>query len=70
VLVEVQRLGRETRFAQIVALMEKASTEKPRLAVLADRIAAPFLVLVLAAAALAANSIYRPEATWVPVAIF
>ncbi|WP_084383273.1 heavy metal translocating P-type ATPase [Hydrogenophaga flava] len=53
VLVEVQRLGRDTRFAQIVALMEKASTEKPRLAVLADRIAAPFLVLVLAAAALA-----------------
>lgn len=53
VLVEVQRLGRDTRFAQIVALMEKASTEKPRLAVLADRIAAPFLMLVLAAAALA-----------------
>jgi Cu2+-exporting ATPase len=53
VLVEIQRLGRETRFAQIVALMEKASTEKPRLAVLADRIAAPFLVLVLLAAAVA-----------------
>lgn len=53
-LVEVLRLGRDTRFAQIVALMEKASTEKPRLAVLADRIAAPFLVLVLVAAALAA----------------
>jgi Cu2+-exporting ATPase len=49
----VQRLGRDTRFAQIVALMEKASTEKPRLAVLADRIAAPFLVLVLLAAAAA-----------------
>ena len=55
VLVQVQRLGRDTRFAQIVALMEKASTEKPRLAVLADRIAAPFLVLVLVAAALAAG---------------
>ena len=53
VLVQVQRLGRETRFAQIVALMEKASTEKPRLAILADRIAAPFLVLVLLAAAVA-----------------
>jgi Cu2+-exporting ATPase len=52
-LVEVERLGRETRFAQIVALMEKASTEKPRLAELADRIAAPFLLLVLAAAGLA-----------------
>ena len=54
VLVKVERLGRDTRFAQIVALMEKASTEKPRLAVLADRIAAPFLLLVLAAAAAAA----------------
>ena len=50
--VALQRLGRDTRFAQIVALMEKASTEKPRLAILADRIAAPFLVLVLLAAAL------------------
>lgn len=53
VLVRIARLGRDTRFAQIVALMERASTEKPRLAVLADRIAAPFLVLVLLAAALA-----------------
>ncbi len=51
--IELQRLGADTRFAQIVALMEKASTEKPRLAILADRIAAPFLVLVLLAAALA-----------------
>jgi P-type Cu2+ transporter len=50
----VQRLGRDTRFAQIVSLMEKASTEKPRLAVLADRIAAPFLLLVLLGAAGAA----------------
>lgn len=53
VLVRMARLGRDTRFAQIVALMERASTEKPRLAVLADRVAAPFLVLVLLAAALA-----------------
>lgn len=33
--------------------MEKASTEKPRLAILADRVAAPFLVFVLLAASLA-----------------
>ena len=52
--LRVDKLGGDTRFAQIVALMEKASTEKPRLAVLADRIAAPFLVLVLLAAGLAA----------------
>ena len=51
VRVRIDRLGRDTRFAQIVSLMEQASTEKPRLARLADRIAAPFLVLVLLAAA-------------------
>ncbi|MCU0956004.1 MAG: cadmium-translocating P-type ATPase [Hydrogenophaga sp.] len=53
VQVKLQRLGKETRFAQIVALMEQASTEKPRLAILADRIASPFLVLVMLAAAFA-----------------
>jgi Cu2+-exporting ATPase len=47
VLVRVQQLGRDTRFAQIVNLMERASIDKPRLARLADRIAAPFLVVVL-----------------------
>lgn len=51
VRVRIDRIGADTRFAQIVKLMERASTEKPRLAVLADRIAAPFLMLVLLAAA-------------------
>lgn len=54
VQVRVQRLGAATRFAEIVALMERASLDKPRLAVLADRIARPFLLAVLAAAALSA----------------
>jgi Cu2+-exporting ATPase len=53
VLVRLERVGADTRFAQIVRLMEQAATEKPRLAVLADRVAAPFLVMVLLAAALA-----------------
>lgn len=53
VQIRLQRLGRDTRFAQIVSLMEQASTEKPRLAILADRIASPFLVLVMLAAAFA-----------------
>lgn len=48
--LRVDRLGRDTRFAQIVSLMERASTDKPRLAVLADRIAGPFLTVVLLAA--------------------
>lgn len=54
VQVQVQGTGQSTRFAQIVALMESASLQKPRLAQLADRVARPFLVLVLAAAAVAA----------------
>jgi len=53
VQVRLQRLGKDTRFAQIVSLMEQASTEKPRLAILADRIASPFLVLVMLSAAFA-----------------
>lgn len=50
VLVTVERIGSDTRFSQIVALMESASTSKPQLAKLADRIARPFLVFVLLAA--------------------
>ncbi len=52
--VLVEGTGGQTRFAQIVALMESASLQKPRLAQLADRIARPFLVAVLVAAVLAA----------------
>ena len=54
VWVQVVGVGGQTQFAQIVALMEGASLQKPRLAMLADRIARPFLLVVLAAAALAA----------------
>ena len=53
VQVRVERTGADTRFAQIVALMQSAATAKPRLAQLADRVARPFLLAVLLAAALA-----------------
>jgi Cu2+-exporting ATPase len=53
VQVRVERVGEQTRYAQIVALMESASTTKPPLARLADRIARPFLIAVLLAAGLA-----------------
>lgn len=53
VQARVERTGDQTRFAQIVALMESASTTKPALARLADRIAKPFLISVLLAAGLA-----------------
>ncbi|MBH1963517.1 MAG: cation-translocating P-type ATPase [Comamonadaceae bacterium] len=51
--VQVLHVGSETRYAQIVGLMEAASTSKPRIAQLADRLAKPFLILVLLAAGLA-----------------
>ena len=52
--VLVQGTGPATRFGQIVALMESASLQKPRLAQVADRVARPFLIAVLLAAFLAA----------------
>jgi len=45
--VRVLRVAEGTRFAQIVALMEAASRNKPALACLADRLAKPFLLGVL-----------------------
>ena len=52
--VEISALGRQTRFGQMVALMESAAVSKPHLALLADRVAKPFLWGVLMAAAMAA----------------
>jgi Cu2+-exporting ATPase len=54
VLVKVERTGAATRFGEIVALMERASVEKPAIARQADRLASPFLAGVLLAAAGAA----------------
>jgi Cu2+-exporting ATPase len=54
VWVRVEQVGEGTQFSQIVALMENASLQKPRLAQLADRVAKPFLMGVLVMAALAA----------------
>jgi Cu2+-exporting ATPase len=54
VQVQVTSLGKQTRFGQMVALMESASVSKPSMALLADRVAKPFLWGVLIMAALAA----------------
>jgi Cu2+-exporting ATPase len=50
--VEVQALGDATRLSAIVRLLERAQSEKPRLAEIADRVAQWFLLLILIAAAL------------------
>ncbi|ERI53257.1 carbonate dehydratase [Pseudomonas sp. EGD-AK9] len=50
--VEVQALGDATRLSAIVRLLERAQSEKPRLAEIADRVAQWFLLFILIAAAL------------------
>lgn len=54
VVVQVERTGQQTRYAEIVALMDRAAMDKPRVARLADRAARPFLAAVVLAAAVAA----------------
>ena len=61
VQVRVDQLGAATRYAQIVSLMAQAATDKPRLAVLADRVAKPFLIFVLLAAVFAAAFWWRTD---------
>lgn len=52
--VRIEQVGASTRYAQIVALMESASSAKPTMALLVDRWAKPFLLAVLAASLAAA----------------
>ncbi len=72
VLMQVLRLGEDTRQAGIVALMRSALTQRPRLVQQAERIAGPFLwtVLALAAGAAAVWSVIDPSrAIWVAVSV-
>ncbi len=50
--IEVQALGDATRLSAIVRLLERAQSDKPRLAVLADNVAQWFLLIVLVVAAI------------------
>ncbi len=52
--VRIDQVGAATRYAQIVALMENASLTRPSMALVADRMAKPFLLFVLVAAVCAA----------------
>ena len=72
VTMRVERLGPDTRFEAVVALMRGALTQRPALVRTADRIAVPFLwgVLLLAALAAAAWSAIDPSrAVWVAVSV-
>lgn len=72
VLMQVQRVGGDTRLEAIVSMMRSAMSQRPAAARLADRWAAPFLVVVmlLAAAAAAVWSLIDPSrAVWVAVSV-
>jgi Cu2+-exporting ATPase len=72
VLMRVERVGCDTRFEAIVALMRGAAAQRPDIARLADRWAGPFLwaVLLLAAGAAAVWSVVDPSrAVWVAVSV-
>ncbi len=72
VTMVVERLGNDTRFEAVIALMRESLTQRPALLRSADRIAAPFLwgVLLLSAAAGATWSMIDPSrALWVAVSV-
>ncbi|MCF7203411.1 heavy metal translocating P-type ATPase [Pseudomonas oligotrophica] len=50
--IRVEALGDDTRLSAIVRLLERAQSDKPRLAEIADRVSQWFLIIVLLAAAL------------------
>lgn len=62
VTMRVERVGDDTRYAAIVALVERAAADRPALVRAADRVARPFLwgVLLLAAGAAAVWSTIDP----------
>ncbi|MEO5733837.1 MAG: cation-translocating P-type ATPase [Rubrivivax sp.] len=72
VRVRVVRVGADTRLRHIVSMMQSAMTQRPAVARMADRWAAPFLwaVLLLAAGAAAVWSLIDPgKALWVAVSV-
>ena len=72
VAMRVERVGADTRYEAIVAMMREARTRRPASMLAADRWAAPFLwaVLLLAAGAAAVWSVIDPSrAVWVAVSV-
>jgi len=59
--VRVERLGEATQYGKIIQLINQAAIEKPRLSKLVDRIAKPFLIVVLLSAALVAVLLWQQD---------
>jgi Cu2+-exporting ATPase len=68
--MQVTALGKHTRYAQILDLMQQAATQKPHMAALVDRFAPHFLWLVLLAAAVGAWVTWtgEPARAWMTAA--
>ena len=72
VWMSIERLGPDTRYQQIVALVQQALTGKPGLARAADRFAGPFLWGVLALSALGGLAwqwIDPSKSVWVAISV-
>ena len=71
-IVLVDQVGEGTRLSAIVHLMERAAAEKPKIVVLADRIASYFvgvLLLVAAAVAIGWYLVDPSQALWITVSV-
>jgi len=68
----VEQVGEETRLAAIRRLMERAATEKPRIAAVSDRVAVVFIIVLLLLAAVTGVAWYfidPQRALWVFVSV-
>jgi Cu2+-exporting ATPase len=71
-VVQVEQVGEGTRLSAIIHLMERAAAEKPKIVVLADRIASYFVAALLAVAILVAVGWYfvdPAKALWITVSV-
>jgi Cu2+-exporting ATPase len=69
-IVRVDKVGQDTALSSILRLLDRAQTEKPRLAQLADRLAGWFVAAVLVLAAATALYWWRHDITqWLPATI-
>ena len=69
-IVTITRIGADTVLAAIQRLLDKAQSEKPALAQLADRIASKFVLVILTIAALVATYWFSQGSDqWLPITV-
>ncbi|MGD2054649.1 MAG: heavy metal translocating P-type ATPase [Gammaproteobacteria bacterium] len=69
-VITITRVGADTVLAAIQRLLDKAQSEKPALAQLADRIASKFVIVILSIASLVALFwIMQGSADWLPITV-